>query len=142
MVGGDEPDTGLSSKRGCHGARYAHGGVDGAVRTKAKDIVLLLSDDERLRDERKTAKKNQDRFIGVSSSGMGSEGGRYDDWESTRGSGEGKGSGGRKHFDEDDHGGSHRGGYRGPSDDEGGHQNDDDDDDEGYSRRYGCRMCT
>lgn len=30
-----------------------------AVRQKAKDVVALLADDERLRDERKRAKKNQ-----------------------------------------------------------------------------------
>nr|XP_022287504.1 clathrin interactor 1-like isoform X4 [Crassostrea virginica] len=36
------------------------------VRTKAKDLVDFIQDDERLREERKKAKKNRDKYIGMS----------------------------------------------------------------------------
>ncbi|XP_048744611.2 clathrin interactor 1-like isoform X8 [Ostrea edulis] len=36
------------------------------VRTKAKDLVEFIQDDERLREERKKAKKNRDKYIGMS----------------------------------------------------------------------------
>jgi len=38
------------------------------IRQKTKDLVELIQDDERLRDERKKAKKNKDKYIGVASS--------------------------------------------------------------------------
>ena len=38
------------------------------VRQKSKDIISFLHDDERLRDARKTARKNRDKYIGISSS--------------------------------------------------------------------------
>ncbi|XP_077403162.1 clathrin interactor 1-like [Vanacampus margaritifer] len=41
------------------------------VRQKVKETVEFVQDDERLRDERKKAKKNKDKYIGVSSDSMG-----------------------------------------------------------------------
>ncbi|XP_076143320.1 clathrin interactor 1a [Alosa pseudoharengus] len=62
------------------------------VRQKVKEMTELVQDDERLREERKKAKKNKDKYIGVSSDSMGSyrgyadesdgKGRRWDsDWE-------------------------------------------------------------
>ena len=36
------------------------------MRAKAKDLAALLMDDDKLRDERKKARKNKDRYQGVS----------------------------------------------------------------------------
>lgn len=36
------------------------------MRTKAKELVDFIQDDERLREERKKAKKNRDKYIGMS----------------------------------------------------------------------------
>lgn len=36
-----------------------------AVRQKVKDIIDLIQDDDRLREERKKAKKNKDKYTGV-----------------------------------------------------------------------------
>ncbi|KAJ8408851.1 hypothetical protein AAFF_G00246690 [Aldrovandia affinis] len=41
------------------------------VRQKVKEMVEFVQDDDRLRDERKKAKKNKDKYIGVSSDTMG-----------------------------------------------------------------------
>ncbi|KAL2089129.1 hypothetical protein ACEWY4_016028 [Coilia grayii] len=54
------------------------------VRQKVKELVELVQDDERLREERKKAKKNKDKYIGVSSDNAG--GFRYTD-ESAEGRG-------------------------------------------------------
>uniref|UniRef100_A0A3P9BNY6 Clathrin interactor 1a n=1 Tax=Maylandia zebra TaxID=106582 RepID=A0A3P9BNY6_9CICH len=62
------------------------------VRQKVKEMVEFVQDDDRLREERKKAKKNKDKYIGVSSDSMGYRGysgDRYDsgdrkwddDWE-------------------------------------------------------------
>uniref|UniRef100_A0A3P9BP00 Clathrin interactor 1a n=1 Tax=Maylandia zebra TaxID=106582 RepID=A0A3P9BP00_9CICH len=60
------------------------------VRQKVKEMVEFVQDDDRLREERKKAKKNKDKYIGVSSDSMGYRAGdRYDsgdrkwddDWE-------------------------------------------------------------
>uniref|UniRef100_A0A3Q4HML0 Clathrin interactor 1a n=1 Tax=Neolamprologus brichardi TaxID=32507 RepID=A0A3Q4HML0_NEOBR len=60
------------------------------VRQKVKEMVDFVQDDDRLREERKKAKKNKDKYIGVSSDSMGYRAGdRYDsgdrkwddDWE-------------------------------------------------------------
>lgn len=62
------------------------------VRQKVKELVEFVQDDDRLREERKKAKKNKDKYIGVSSDSMGYRGfsgDRYDsgdkkwddDWE-------------------------------------------------------------
>ncbi|XP_051904052.1 clathrin interactor 1-like [Hippocampus zosterae] len=41
------------------------------VRQKVKETVEFVQDDERLREERKKAKKNKDKYIGVSSDSLG-----------------------------------------------------------------------
>ncbi|XP_028839195.1 clathrin interactor 1 isoform X2 [Denticeps clupeoides] len=41
------------------------------VRQKVKELVEFVQDDDRLREERKKAKKNKDKYIGVSSESMG-----------------------------------------------------------------------
>uniref|UniRef100_H3DI53 Clathrin interactor 1a n=1 Tax=Tetraodon nigroviridis TaxID=99883 RepID=H3DI53_TETNG len=69
------------------------------VRQRVKELVEFIQDDERLREERKKAKKNKDKYVGVSSDSMGYRsysGDRYDssdtrgrwddDWEKNRGS--------------------------------------------------------
>uniref|UniRef100_A0A8C6TCP4 Clathrin interactor 1a n=1 Tax=Neogobius melanostomus TaxID=47308 RepID=A0A8C6TCP4_9GOBI len=51
------------------------------VRHKVKELVAFIQDDERLREERKKAKKNRDKYVGVSSDSMGYRnysGDRYD----------------------------------------------------------------
>uniref|UniRef100_A0A8C7ZNH4 Clathrin interactor 1a n=1 Tax=Oryzias sinensis TaxID=183150 RepID=A0A8C7ZNH4_9TELE len=49
------------------------------VRQKVKEMVDFIQDDDRLREERKKAKKNKDKYIGVSSDSMGYRAGdRYD----------------------------------------------------------------
>ncbi|KAM9450539.1 clathrin interactor 1 isoform 3-T3 [Clarias gariepinus] len=69
------------------------------VRQKVKEMVEFVQDDDRLREERKKAKKNKDKYIGVSSEGMGgfkqsNSGERFDseskskwdeDWEKSKG---------------------------------------------------------
>lgn len=45
------------------------------VRQKVKEMVEFVQDDDRLREERKKAKKNKDKYIGVSSDSMGGGGG-------------------------------------------------------------------
>ncbi|XP_069755137.1 clathrin interactor 1a isoform X2 [Narcine bancroftii] len=47
------------------------------VRQKVKEMVEFVQDDDRLREERKKAKKNKDKYIGVSSDSLG--GYRYSD---------------------------------------------------------------
>jgi hypothetical protein len=39
------------------------------VRNRAKDLIALINDDEALREERKKAKKNRDKYVGVGSNG-------------------------------------------------------------------------
>ncbi|XP_026879266.2 clathrin interactor 1 isoform X1 [Electrophorus electricus] len=41
------------------------------VRQKVKEMVEFVQDDDKLREERKKAKKNKDKYIGVSSDSMG-----------------------------------------------------------------------
>lgn len=57
-------------------------GVCCAVRQKTKELIDLVQDDDRLREERKKAKKNKDKYTGVEG-GMGGGGGggsyRYSD---------------------------------------------------------------
>ncbi|XP_026186114.1 clathrin interactor 1a isoform X2 [Mastacembelus armatus] len=68
------------------------------VRQKVKELVEFVQDDDRLREERKKAKKNRDKYIGVSSDSMGYRsysGDRYDtsdsqgkwddDWDKNKG---------------------------------------------------------
>ena len=45
-----------------------HGKDQGVnVRNKVKDLVSLIQDNDRLREERKRAKKNRDKYVGMSS---------------------------------------------------------------------------
>uniref|UniRef100_A0A3Q3WBT6 ENTH domain-containing protein n=1 Tax=Mola mola TaxID=94237 RepID=A0A3Q3WBT6_MOLML len=66
------------------------------VRQKVKEMVEFVQDDDRLREERKKAKKNKDKYIGVSSDSMGGGGSiknsneldrsKWDeDWDKSRG---------------------------------------------------------
>ncbi|CRL00940.1 CLUMA_CG014280, isoform A [Clunio marinus] len=41
------------------------------VRHKVRDLIEFIQDDDRLREERKKAKKNKDKYIGMSSEAMG-----------------------------------------------------------------------
>lgn len=56
------------------------------VRHKVRELIDFIQDDDKLRDERKKAKKNKDKYIGMSSDAMGmrmsSSGGAYNDWDS------------------------------------------------------------
>lgn len=53
------------------------------IRHKVKELMDFVQDDDRLREERKKAKKNKDKYVGMSSGAMG---GRYgvDRWEEPR----------------------------------------------------------
>lgn len=60
------------------------------VRHKVRELIDFIQDDDKLREERKKAKKNRDKYIGMSSDAMGgmrmsSSGSGYNDWESRRG---------------------------------------------------------
>jgi clathrin interactor 1 len=52
------------------------------VRHKVRDLIEFIQDDDRLREERKKAKKNKDKYIGMSSEAMGGIGMRssFDDY--------------------------------------------------------------
>ena len=59
------------------------------VRVKAKEIVEFVQDDEKLREERKKAKKNKDKYVGINSNGAGfgsmsSSKSSYSDFSSSR----------------------------------------------------------
>ncbi|XP_071539794.1 clathrin interactor 1-like [Panulirus ornatus] len=57
------------------------------IRVKTKDLIDFIQDDNRLREERKKAKKNKDKYVGVSSESMGfrsSSQNDWDDWGSSR----------------------------------------------------------
>ncbi len=59
------------------------------VRVKAKEIVEFVQDDDKLREERKKAKKNKDKYVGINSSGAGfgsmsSSKSSYSDFSSSR----------------------------------------------------------
>lgn len=41
------------------------------VRHKTRELIDFIQDDDKLRDERKKAKKNKDKYIGMSSDAMG-----------------------------------------------------------------------
>lgn len=45
------------------------------IRHKVKELVEFIQDDDRLREERKKAKKNKDKYIGMSSDMMGMKSG-------------------------------------------------------------------
>lgn len=63
------------------------------VRHKVRELIDFIQDDDRLRDERKKAKKNKDKYIGMSSDAMGMRsfgvgggggGGNADGWKTSR----------------------------------------------------------
>ncbi|XP_011186009.2 telomere length regulation protein TEL2 homolog isoform X1 [Zeugodacus cucurbitae] len=59
------------------------------VRHKVRELIDFIQDDERLREERKKAKKNKDKYIGMSSDAMGmrsmsAQSGGYNDWRAQR----------------------------------------------------------
>lgn len=59
--------------------------------SKVRELIDFIQDDDRLREERKKAKKNKDKYIGMNSEAMGmrsfssnhSSKGYNDDWGST-----------------------------------------------------------
>lgn len=62
------------------------------VRTKAKELVDFIQDDERLREDRKKAKKNRDKYIGMSGDSYSSTSrysDRYDEEPASTGGGGG-----------------------------------------------------
>ncbi|KAH8326205.1 hypothetical protein KR067_003345, partial [Drosophila pandora] len=61
------------------------------VRHKVRELIDFIQDDDRLREERKKAKKNKDKYIGMSSDAMGMRSGGYSGYS---GGGGGGGSGG------------------------------------------------
>lgn len=61
------------------------------MRQKAKEILDLIGDDERLRDERRKSRKLKDKFVGISGGG----GGGYSDY-----GGGYSGGGGRSRFED------------------------------------------
>ncbi|KAI5117839.1 hypothetical protein M0805_005168 [Coniferiporia weirii] len=89
------------------------------VRNRAKEVAELLSDVERIRNERRKAKSNRNKYIGTGNDGMsfsGGSGGRYGGFGS-EGFGSGSGSGSRGGGYENDYGGyggggSSSGGFR------------------------------
>lgn len=44
---------------------------------KVRELIDFIQDDDRLREERKKAKKNKDKYIGMSSDAMGMRSGSY-----------------------------------------------------------------
>ncbi|CAG9829299.1 unnamed protein product [Diabrotica balteata] len=51
------------------------------IRHKVKELIDFIQDDDRLREERKKAKKNKDKFIGMSSDTFGNKFGGRDTWD-------------------------------------------------------------
>lgn len=60
------------------------------IRQKVKEMVEFAQDDDRLREERKKAKKNKDKYIGVSSESA--DGFRYSEYRVCAAHGEAGGS--------------------------------------------------
>jgi len=94
---------------------YTHVDVNGKdqginIRHKVTDMLEFVQDDDRLRDERKKAKKNKDKYIGMSSDAMGFRAGG--------GSGGGFDEGGWKGFDKSSGGGGTTGRWDAHSDDD------------------------
>jgi len=52
------------------------------IRHKVTDLLEFIQDDERLREERKKAKKNKDKYVGMSSDAMGFRSGGGGGWDS------------------------------------------------------------
>lgn len=51
------------------------------IRHKVSDMIEFIQDDDRLRDERKKAKKNKDKYVGMSNESMGFKGGFDSSWQ-------------------------------------------------------------
>ncbi|VVC40549.1 ENTH domain,ENTH/VHS [Cinara cedri] len=51
------------------------------IRHKVRELIDFVQDDDKLREERKKAKKNKDKYIGLSSEGMGYKGGAGEKWD-------------------------------------------------------------
>eukprot|EP00045_Choanoeca_perplexa_P008072 m.73855 g.73855 ORF g.73855 m.73855 type:complete len:488 (+) comp14343_c0_seq1:55-1518(+) len=80
------------------------------VRQKAKNVCELLSDDDRIRAERKTAKANRDRYKGIGNpnfDGYDEEVDVRDDFERRRGGGGGGQRTEGRFYDDEDDGGSY-----------------------------------
>ncbi|CAH0395557.1 unnamed protein product [Bemisia tabaci] len=57
------------------------------IRHKVRDLIEFIQDDEKLREERKKAKKNKDKYVGMSSDGMGGMRGGWEEpnqWRDAR----------------------------------------------------------
>lgn len=52
------------------------------VRHKMRDLIEFIQNDDRLREERKKAKKNKDKYIGMSSDTTGGMRSNFDDFRS------------------------------------------------------------
>ncbi|KAM8702960.1 hypothetical protein ACLKA7_005323 [Drosophila subpalustris] len=61
------------------------------VRHKVRELIDFIQDDDRLREERKKAKKNKDKYIGMSSDAMGSRSSGYSGYSGGAGGGGGGG---------------------------------------------------
>lgn len=67
------------------------------IRHKVKELIDFIQDDDKLREERKKAKKNKDKYVGLSSDAMGLRGERW-------GGGESGGKWGKEDYDWSDSG--------------------------------------
>lgn len=50
------------------------------IRHKVRELIDFIQDDDKLREERKKAKKNKDKYVGLSSEAMGMRFGGGDKW--------------------------------------------------------------
>lgn len=50
------------------------------IRHKVRELIDFIQDDDKLREERKKAKKNKDKYVGLSSEAMGMKFGGGDRW--------------------------------------------------------------
>lgn len=50
------------------------------IRHKVRELIDFIQDDDKLREERKKAKKNKDKYVGLSSEAMGMRFGGGDRW--------------------------------------------------------------
>ncbi|KAL5234052.1 hypothetical protein ACI65C_001462 [Semiaphis heraclei] len=51
------------------------------IRHKVRELIDFVQDDDKLREERKKAKKNKDKYIGLSSEAMGYKGSGVEKWD-------------------------------------------------------------
>lgn len=111
--------------RSLHQFNYYEGTVDRGlgVREKSKQIVDILSDDERIREERQKAKKLREKFGGNLGGVSGGGGSKYAGYgnDSAGWSGEGGGGGGGGYGDSGIDSSSYRSGGGGYGGDSGGY---------------------